>query len=72
MLVCHCMAVDERELRQAIADGARDAFDIAQACDAGTVCGSCVPTICALLRASRKPTGVSALTRRLVSAGGSW
>ena len=65
------MAVDERELRQEIADGARDVFDIAEACDAGTVCGTCVPTICAMLRQSRKPTAVAALTRRLVSAGGS-
>ena len=53
MLVCHCMAVYEREVREEIRNGARDEFDIADACDAGTVCGGCVPTITALL--SQKP-----------------
>lgn len=50
MLVCHCKAVFERRVRKAIADGARDEFDVAIACGAGTGCGGCVPTITRLLR----------------------
>lgn len=49
MLVCHCRAVYDRQIREEIANGARDAFDIADACEAGTVCGGCVPAICKLL-----------------------
>ena len=41
--------------------GARDEFDIAEACGAGTVCGGCLPTIGALLDergcATRCPVG---------------
>jgi len=50
MLVCHCKAVFERRVRKAIADGARNEFDVAIACGAGTGCGGCVPTIMRLLR----------------------
>ena len=53
MLVCHCMAVYERHVREAIDDGAVDVFDVADRCEAGTVCGGCVPTIVSLLDATR-------------------
>lgn len=50
MLVCHCNAVNEAHVREIIADGAQDEFDVATACGAGTECGGCVPVICRLLR----------------------
>lgn len=49
MLVCHCMAVYERHVREEIARGVDDVVDLAEACGAGTVCGGCVPTMCGLL-----------------------
>ncbi|MBA2529267.1 MAG: (2Fe-2S)-binding protein [Euzebyales bacterium] len=49
MLVCHCTAVNEARLRAVVEDGARDEFDVAEACGAGSVCGGCVPTISRLL-----------------------
>lgn len=49
MLVCHCKVVYERQIRAVIDAGARDEFDIAAACGAGSECGGCVPTISALL-----------------------
>lgn len=49
MLVCHCMVVYDRQIRAEIERGARDPFDVADACEAGTVCGGCVPAICDLL-----------------------
>lgn len=49
MLVCHCKAVNEARLREVIGAGARDEFDVAEACGAGGVCGGCVPTISRLL-----------------------
>ena len=58
MLVCHCMAVYEREVRAEIENGARDVIDVADACEAGTVCGGCVPTISALLGQKPEPSFV--------------
>ncbi|MDQ3709063.1 MAG: (2Fe-2S)-binding protein [Actinomycetota bacterium] len=39
----------ESAVREVIDAGARDEFDVAQACGAGSVCGGCVPTISRLL-----------------------
>jgi len=49
LLVCHCKAVFERRVREAIAEGAQNEFDVAIACGAGTGCGGCVPSITQLL-----------------------
>ena len=49
MLVCHCHVVNDRRIRAEIERGARDEFDIAQACGAGSECGGCVPAISRLL-----------------------
>ncbi len=49
MLVCHCTVVNDRRLRELIADGAVDLLDVAAACGAGSFCGGCVPTIASLL-----------------------
>lgn len=49
MLVCHCKVVNEQRVRDAIAAGARDEFDVADMCGAGNGCGGCVPIISALL-----------------------
>lgn len=52
MLVCHCMAVHERQVRDEVAGGAHDVVEVAERCGAGTVCGGCVPTIASLLSAT--------------------
>lgn len=49
MIVCHCHAVNDAAIRAAIEAGARDEFDVAAACQAGAVCGGCVPTITRLI-----------------------
>ena len=45
LLVCHCFAVNDRRIREVVAAGARDEFDIAAACGAGTDCGGCLPAV---------------------------
>jgi bacterioferritin-associated ferredoxin len=67
VLVCHCRVVTDRDILDAIAAGARDEFDVAAACDAGTACGGCVPKITALLAAHGCAPGcpvAGALARR--------
>lgn len=49
MVVCHCNAVSDREIRSAVASGAMDADDVALHCNAGSRCGNCVPVVQAIL-----------------------
>jgi bacterioferritin-associated ferredoxin len=41
VLLCHCRAISDRVIRQAIACGARCPDDVARACGAGADCGGC-------------------------------
>lgn len=57
VLVCHCRVVYDAEIRAAIADGARDEFDVADVCGAGSECGGCVAVISDLLAEHGCTTG---------------
>lgn len=52
MLICLCKAVSDRQVRQAVKEGACSVRDIARACEAGTGkgCGACLSTIRTLVR----------------------
>jgi bacterioferritin-associated ferredoxin len=52
MFVCHCRAVTDREIREAIAAGARDLDEVGSRCGAGITCGGCCPLIQELLAES--------------------
>jgi bacterioferritin-associated ferredoxin len=45
VLLCHCRAVSDREIRTAIACGARCPDDVRRACGAGSDCGGCRPAV---------------------------
>ncbi len=46
MIVCHCHAVTDREIRAAARDcGARTCEDIKQVCSAGGDCGGCTSRV---------------------------
>ena len=47
MVVCHCFAVNHRDIDAAIASGASTVDDISEHTDAGAGCGGCHPTLCA-------------------------
>ena len=62
MLVCHCHAVSERKVREALAKGACTRLQVMRACRAGSRCGGCHPVIdeliarhAALTRATSPP-----------------
>ena len=55
MYVCICARVRESEVRAAIARGARDEYDVGEACGAGTGCGTCVERISGLLTEQESP-----------------
>lgn len=52
MIVCHCNAVNDATVLEAIAGGARDIAAVGSACGAGTNCGGCHETIEHLLDAA--------------------
>jgi bacterioferritin-associated ferredoxin len=56
VLICHCNAVSDREVRAAVLDGACDVEEVTSACGAGGDCGSCHASIESLLEA--RPTRV--------------
>ena len=45
MIVCHCEAVSDAAIHDAVANGAVDEIDVAVACGAGTGCGSCIDEV---------------------------
>ena len=45
MVVCHCKAVSECEVRRAVRAGASRRAEVTRACGAGAVCGGCHPVI---------------------------
>ncbi len=48
-LLCHCLVVEEAEVRRVIRQGARTVDEIGDRCDAGTGCGSCRAGIAVVL-----------------------
>lgn len=55
MLVCHCFAVCDRTIREAIRNGACSAEAVATVCGAGAGCGGCQETVEDLLAAEVGP-----------------
>jgi bacterioferritin-associated ferredoxin len=45
VIVCHCKAVNEHRIRDAVRSGARSCRQVTRACDAGGHCGGCRPVI---------------------------
>ena len=61
MLVCHCMKVCDRTIRECVERGARSVEDVGRECQAGTGCGGCHPTIHALVAGEAADAGVISL-----------
>ena len=56
MFICHCRAVTDHELRDAIAAGARTLEDLGKCCGAGVRCGGCWPALYELLDEATDPS----------------
>ena len=61
MWVCHCKAVTDARILEAIAAGAQDEFDIARMCGAGSRCGSCHDELRRLYDAGRAAAAVTGM-----------
>jgi len=60
MFVCHCRAVTDGEIREAITAGACDLEEVGRRCGAGITCGGCCPLIQELL-AQHETAGSAAM-----------
>ena len=49
MLVCHCLRVFDRTIRQCVRDGAATPAAVTAACGAGSRCGGCRASIEAIV-----------------------
>ena len=45
MIVCHCKAVSDREIKRSLMGGAGSVNDVGDATGAGTKCGRCRPVV---------------------------
>jgi bacterioferritin-associated ferredoxin len=68
MWVCHCRAVTDSAVRDAIAAGAADEIEIGRECGAGTGCGSCHDELRRLCEESRSAARNRVNERSLVGA----
>jgi bacterioferritin-associated ferredoxin len=57
MVVCHCYAVNDQRVCEAIRSGALDPDTVAEHCGAGAGCGGCRSTIELLLATAGAPVG---------------
>jgi len=57
MIVCHCQAVTDRAIRNAVRDGARCRRSVARACAAGRSCGGCTLAIDEIVRSELEQLG---------------
>lgn len=53
MIVCHCHAVSDRTIRQAVREGADNRLDVGRHCEAGTACRGCHGAIDEIVEAER-------------------
>ncbi|MEO7329669.1 MAG: (2Fe-2S)-binding protein [Minicystis sp.] len=65
MYVCLCQGVTDRDIRHAIDEGASTIEEIMYCTRAGTRCGSCIPTIRAILDEDRESGAASSKRRYL-------
>jgi bacterioferritin-associated ferredoxin len=45
VIVCHCQAVNDQQLRRTVREGADTPKKVASRCGAGRLCGDCRPLI---------------------------
>jgi bacterioferritin-associated ferredoxin len=62
MIICVCLALSDRAIRSALAEGARSLDDLAVACRAGTACGTCLPALQRMIGGAARPDAVASHT----------
>lgn len=45
MIVCHCRATSDREIRRAVRNGAVSLHEVSRSCGAASACGGCTEAV---------------------------
>jgi bacterioferritin-associated ferredoxin len=53
MIVCHCMRVNDRQIRMTVESGATTVAQVARTLGAGSCCGGCAPLVAELVMRHR-------------------
>lgn len=53
MLICHCLCVFDRDIRQAVREGAETVEEVGDACGAGAGCGGCRSAVAEIIEVER-------------------
>lgn len=61
MLVCHCRAVSDRTIRQAVRNGASDIYAVGEACGAAADCGGCAEAVVQIIERTKAQRVVPAV-----------
>jgi bacterioferritin-associated ferredoxin len=56
VIVCHCKAVSDHAIREAVREGARSCRQVGRACEAGRNCGGCHPLIREIIETESVPS----------------
>jgi len=56
VIVCHCKGITDREIRNAVRDGATTPRQVSRACQAGKRCGGCHSVIGEIIESERVPS----------------
>ena len=62
MIICHCNATTDREIRRAVRNGASSLREVSRACGAASGCGGCAESVLEIIsselgaREARAPT----------------
>jgi bacterioferritin-associated ferredoxin len=71
MIVCSCHGITDRQIRQAVRNGASSTLQVARRCSAGTGCGGCLPALEKIVRDEREREARRRPDALAVAAGGS-
>jgi len=67
VIVCHCNGISDREIREAVREGARSCGQVARACNAGHQCGGCRPAIRELITREMQPAPAACVCAELAA-----
>lgn len=68
VIVCHCRRVTDRQIRQAVREGAECIGSVAAACGAAAGCGGCATVVHDIVCRERDVEGVETITSPLLAA----
>lgn len=63
MIVCHCRAITDRDIRDSVRSGLTDLTAIEEATGAGSCCGGCLPAVHELITGELRDKNAPAQVR---------